>query len=167
MSDNKEASLTGPKETLIQHQGVPEQAKPLDAFANGCTVSIGARMEKLPLGQNLVTLVTNDPTSRPVINIKLPEAKNHHWLIIRVEGEKGLVQCPNSYLALKVDVLSWAAVMAQKENTNVRIPIAAKGEPDIFGVYAVPGLITHIFVGPFSNKLDRPIEIITLDVDDD
>ena len=59
---------------------------------------------------------------------QLPEAMKHqHWSIIRVEGEEGSVQCPDSYLALKVDVLKEAAVMALKENTTVRIPIAVKG----------------------------------------
>ena len=60
--------------------------------------------------------------------LQLPEAMKHqHWSIIRVEGEEGSVQCPDSYLALKVDVLKEAAVMALKENTTVRIPIAVKG----------------------------------------
>ena len=71
--------------------------------------------------------------------------KHQHWSIIRVEGEEGSVQCPDSYLALKVDVLKEAAVMALKENTTVRIPIAVKGEPDTFGVYAVPGKDTAYF----------------------
>ena len=93
-----------------------------------------------------MTLVReNDSSFQPVIQIKLPEAMKHqHWSIIRVEGEEGSVQCPDSYLALKVDVLKEAAVMALKENTTVRIPIAVKGEPDTFGVYAVPGMFIKI-----------------------
>ena len=40
-----------------------------------------------------------------------------------------------------------------KENTTVRIPIPVAGETESFGVYAVPGLQTHVFVGPFTAKI--------------
>ena len=42
-------------------------------------------------------------------------------------------------------------------------------EPDTFGVYAVPGLHSHVFVGPFSNKTpgDGPSDVITLDDEDE
>ena len=46
----------------VDHSGGP----------GGCVVSIGARVEKLPLGQSLVTLVReNDANFQPVIQIKV------------------------------------------------------------------------------------------------
>ena len=55
-------------------------------------------------------------------------------------------------LSLKVGVLKQAAGLANSEKTTVRIPIAATGEVANFGVYAVPGLQSHVFVGPFTTK---------------
>ena len=55
-------------------------------------------------------------------------------------------------LSLKVGVLKQAAGLANSEKTTVRIPIAASGEVANFGVYAVPGLQSHVFVGPFTTK---------------
>ena len=66
------------------------------------------------------------------------------------------VTCPESELALKVKVLKKAADLAAKEKTTVRIPIATQGEVKNFGVYAVPGLETHVFVGPFTSKIEAP-----------
>ena len=60
--------------------------------------------------------------------------------------------CPDSDLALKVKVLKKAADLAHQEKTTVRIPISTQGEVRNFGVYAVPGLETHVFVGPFTSK---------------
>ena len=62
------------------------------------------------------------------------------------------MKCPDSELALKVHVLKKAAELAAKERTTVRIPIAHQNEVSNFGVYAVPGLETHVFVGPFTTK---------------
>ena len=62
------------------------------------------------------------------------------------------VTCPDSELALKVKVLKKAADLAAKEKTTVRIPISTQGEVKNFGVYAGPGLETHVFVGPFTSK---------------
>ena len=71
------------------------------------------------------------------------------------------VTCPKSdgtYLALKIKVLKKAADLAAKEKTTVRIPIATQGEVKNFGVYAVPGLETHVFVGPFTSKNEEIID---------
>ena len=43
-------------------------------------------------------------------------------------------------------------VLAEKEKTVVRIPVANQGEDQNFGVLAIPGLGTHAFVGPFTSK---------------
>ena len=94
---------------------------------------------------------------------------NQHWSTINVEGKEGSVQCPESTLALKVVVLKQAATLAMKEQTTVRIPIPVAGETEAFGVYAVPGLKTHVFVGPFTSKVKAPFmvtgpaELICLD----
>jgi len=42
--------------------------------------------------------------------------------------------------------------MSTREKTTVRIPIPVAGEVPEFGVYAVPGLQTHVFVGPFTDR---------------
>ena len=78
------------------------------------------------------------------------------------------VTCPESDLALKVKVLKKAADLAAKEKTTVRIPIATQGEVKNFGVYAVPGLETHVFVGPFTSKneeISDNDDIVCLDDD--
>ena len=62
------------------------------------------------------------------------------------------VQCPDSTLALKCSILKEATGLAMKEETTVRIPIPVPGEVEDFGVYAVPGLPRHVFVGPFTNR---------------
>ena len=136
--------------------------------SNTCVINLETKVQKLPLGQSLVTLVRGTATDQPVMQIKLPVAMKHqHWSIIKVDVEQGSVQCPDSNLALKVGVLKEAADVALRENTTVRIPIPYKGEQDIFGVYAVPGLQSHVFVGPFSKKVNGPPKVITLDDDDD
>lgn len=59
---------------------------------------------------------------------------------------------------------------------QVRIPINVSGEVPSFGVYAVPGLATHVFIGPFTRKANErsslPLrskdnEVICLDGDDE
>merc|ERR1711874_871299 len=47
--------------------------------------------------------------------------------------------------------------------TTVRIPIPVGDQDPSFGVYAVPGLKTHVFVGPLASKT----EVITETIDDD
>ena len=127
-----------------------------------CMVNVESEVEKLPSGKNLVTMVRgalDNPSfgqQQPTMQIKLPPtAPNQHWSIIRVDGNQGSVQCPDSTLALKVNVLRQAAELAMKEKTTVRIPIPVRSESDTFGVYAVPGLQTHVFVGPFSTILPQ------------
>ena len=89
--------------------------------------------------------------------MKLPlTEKNQYWCTIKVDGSEQSVQCPGTGLSLKVGVLKQAAGLANSEKTTVRIPIAATGEVANFGVYAVPGLQSHVFVGPFSKQNLRP-----------
>jgi hypothetical protein len=42
--------------------------------------------------------------------------------------------------------------LAEQGKTVVRIPVTTQGEVQSFGVYAVPGLGTHAFIGPFTSK---------------
>ena len=57
---NAQGQVSAPGQ--VDHSGGP----------GGCVVSIGARVEKLPLGQSLVTLVReNDANFQPVIQIKV------------------------------------------------------------------------------------------------
>ena len=93
---------------------------------------------------------------------------NQNWCTIRVDVPNHAVTCPESELALKVKVLKKAADLAAKEKTTVRIPIATQGEVKNFGVYAVPGLETHVFVGPFTSKneeISDNDDIVCLDDD--
>ena len=108
-------------------------------------------MQKWPTGVNLVTM----KRAGPPIQVKLPTTeKNQYWCSVKVDGPENSIQCPDLQFALKVSVLRQAANLAAKESITVRIPIKAKNEPDDnFGVYAVPGLETHVFVGPITVKL--------------
>ena len=59
-----------PKQAPVAPQAPQEEKS--DAPTSGCVVSIEARVEKLPLGQSLVTLVKeNDANYQPVIQIKV------------------------------------------------------------------------------------------------
>ena len=64
------------------------------------------------------------------------------------------IQCPDSSLVLKCAILQQAATLATATSTTVRIPIPVADQDQSFGVYAVPGLKTHVFVGPFKSKED-------------
>lgn len=72
--------------------------------------------------------------------------------MLRIDSEEGSVQCPDTRLTLKCSVLKQASSLSTKENTTVRVPIPVPFEVHYFGVYAVPGLPCHVFVGPFTNK---------------
>ena len=148
-----------------------ENPTSMDINDTPCIVNIESEVEKLPCGKNLVTMVRGasdiqnaavfgDTLHQPTMQIKLPPTTpNQHWSIIRVDGNQGSVQCPESTLALKVNVLKQAAELAMKEKTTVRIPIPVVTESETFGVYAVPGLQTHVFVGPFTKSTTQSIPL--------
>ena len=75
------------------------------------------------------------------------------------------IQCPDSSLVLKCAILQQAATLATATSTTVRIPIPVAEQDQSFGVYAVPGLKTHVFVGPFKSKED--LGNIALEDDDE
>ena len=131
---------------------------------NQVVVDLNARVEKLPPGVNLVTM--ERPGNSQPIQVKLPLTEaNQNWCTIRVDTTESAVKCPESDLALKVHVLKKAADLAAKENTTVRIPIKTPDQESNFGVYAVPGLETHVFVGPFTSKSN--VDTIVEEEDDD
>ena len=104
----------------------------------------------------------------PLVLIFFFTEPNQNWCTIRVDMPNDAVTCPESDLTLKVKVLKKAADLAAKEKTTVRIPIATQGEVKNFGVYAVPGLETHVFVGPFTSKneeISDNDDIVCLDDD--
>ena len=126
-------------------------------------------VRKLPPGQSLVCMQRPKSGAHPTMQIKLPATADfQHWCVIRVipknpddPANNNAIKCPNSSMALKRAVLKHAAELAMKEQTTVRIPISVPGEVSAFGVYAVPGLDSHVFVGPFS---DRALENALLKV---
>jgi hypothetical protein len=96
------------------------------------------------------------PGSGQPTRIKLPLTKpNQNWCTIRVNTPERRVTCPNSNVSLSVKTLKETTVLAEKGKTVVRIPVANQGEDQNFGVYAIPGLGTHAFVGPFTSKQEE------------
>ena len=95
------------------------------------------------------------PTKGRLLHTFFFAEPNQNWCTVRVNVPNHAVTCPGSDFALKVKVLKKAADMAEKEKTTVRIPIDTlnhtRGEAKNFGVYAVPGLETHVFVVPFTD----------------
>ena len=89
------------------------------------------------------------------IQVKLPPTlAGQYWSLISVGQGQSSIQCPDSSLVLKCAILQQAATLATATSTTVRIPIPVAEQDQSFGVYAVPGLKTHVFVGPFKSKED-------------
>ena len=63
---------------------------------------------------------------------------------------------------LKCAILQQAATLATATSKTVTIPISVANEDPNFGVYAVPGLKSHVVVGPFKTK-----EAVNMADDDD
>ena len=167
---NPKLAPAPPKPPLTQQQPMTSAREVDSELTHTCIVSLESSVTKLPSGKNMVTMTKNGEAT---MQIKLPVTlPNQYWSTIKVDGREGSVQCPDSTLALKVAVLKQAAGLAMKEQTTVRIPIPVAGESESFGVYAVPGLETHVFVGPFKEKTkaekapSEPAELICLDDDD-
>ncbi len=146
------------------HQQQQQQAQDdHDQQQSAHVIRADTKVMKLPPGQSLVTMQRQ---GRQTMQIKLPPTTpTQHWCTIRVDNAEGSIQCPDSSMALKCNVLKQAANLSMKEDTTVRIPIAVPGEVSSFGVYAVPGLSTHVFVGPFSSKQSAGggAEVINID----
>jgi hypothetical protein len=142
-----------------EEDGIVREARPMDksktfCLSNEIQVDHNQNMLKLPNGINSVT-VTRPGPGQP-IRVKLPLTEpNQNWCTIRVNVPNHTVTCPKSDLALNVKVLKKTVDLAKKEKNTVQIPITTQGEVQSFGVYAVPGLGTHAFVGPFTSKQEE------------
>ena len=109
------------------------------------------RTQRIPPGTRFVQLSRRDKIP---ICCKLPKTEPHqNWCIINVETEKFSLKCPDSRTALKIEILKKLVLLANKQNQNVLVPVDQNGES--FKVLAVPGLKTHILVGPFESVYYR------------
>jgi len=115
-------------------------------------ISLVEPVQKLPVGQSLITVVEG-PTQRAMMQVKLPPTlPSQYWSLISVGQGQSSIQCPDSTLVLKCAILQQAATLSTATSTTVRIPIPVGDQDPSFGVYAVPGLKSHVFVGPFASN---------------
>ena len=113
-------------------------------------INLSEPVQKLPIGQSLITVVEG-PNQKAIMQVKLPPTlTNQYWSLISVGEGQSSIQCPDSSLGLKCAILQQAATLSTATATTVRIPIPVSDQDPSFGVYAVPGLKTHVFVGPFA-----------------
>ena len=140
-------------------------------------VNLPKAVQKLPVGQSLITVTDAGKDVMQVsfeivgvvifihIQVKLtPTLASQYWSLVNVGQGQSSIQWPDSSLVLKCSILQQAATLANTTSTIVRIPITDVEQDRSFGVYGVPGLETHVFVGPFKSKEDQ--EGITLEDDD-
>ena len=116
----------------------------------GVRISLAEQVQKLPVGQSMITVV-EAPGQKAIMQVKLPPTlTNQYWSLISVGVGQTSIQCPDSSLVLKCAILQQAAGLSSETSTTVRIPIPVEEQDPSFGVYAVPGLRSHVFVGPFA-----------------
>ncbi|XP_040563596.1 uncharacterized protein [Lepeophtheirus salmonis] len=120
-------------------------------------VNLELSNQRLDPGQNLVTVVQADIA---VMQIKLPQtSSNQYWCTLRVPIGEESVPCPETSISLKTIIIKQAADLANSENTTVRIPIEATSVgSSSFGIYAVPCLKKHVFIGPYIVKEVKEFE---------
>ena len=113
-------------------------------------------VQKFSLGQQIIDVTR---ANRSTISVKLPETgKYEYWCTIKVDGSKDeSIEWPkkmHSHPAsgLKVSVLRQAVGLANAAATTVRIPIENCEPNENFGVFAIPGLHSHVFLGPFTKR---------------
>ena len=113
-------------------------------------------VQKFSLGQQIINVTR---ANRTTISVKLPETgKYEYWCTIKVDGSKDeSIEWPkkmHSHPAsgLKVSVLRQAVGLANAAATTVRIPIENCEPNENFGVFAIPGLHSHVFLGPFTKQ---------------
>ena len=116
----------------------------------GVRISLAEQVQKLPVGQSMITVV-EAPGQKAIMQVKLPPTlTSQYWSLISVGQGQASIQCPDSSLVLKCAILQQAANLSTATATTVRIPIPVSDQDPSFGVYAVPGLKSHVFVGPFT-----------------
>jgi len=110
-------------------------------------ISLIEPVQRLPAGQSLITVVEG-PTQRAMMQVKLPPTlPSQYWSLESVERGQSSIQFPDS-----TPILQQAATLSTATSTIVRIPIPVGDQDPSFGVYAVPGLKSHVFVGPFASN---------------
>jgi len=128
------------------------EAEKLKVKDGSIKISLSEPVQKLPVGQSLITVVEG-PTQRAMMQVKLPPTlPSQYWSLISVGQGQSSIQCPDSSLVLKCAILQQAATLSTATSTTVRIPIPVGDQDPSFGVYAVPGLKSHVFVGPFASN---------------
>ena len=134
-------------------------------------INLSEPVQKLPIGQSLITVVEG-PNQKAIMQVKLPPTLSaQYWSLISVGQGQSSIQCPDSSLGLKCAILQQAATLSTATATTVRIPIPVSDQDPSFGVYAVPGLKTHVFVGPFAGQKtdvepEEDDDIVCLDDDE-
>ena len=131
-------------------------------------INLSEPVQKLPIGQSLITVVEG-PNQKAIMQVTLPPTLSaQYWSLISVGEGQSSIQCPDSSLGLKCAILQQAATLSTATSTTVRIPIPVSDQDPSFGVYAVPGLKTHVFVGPFAGQKTEAVpeeddDIVCLD----
>ena len=109
--------------------------------------------QRLPDGVDTITLMRND---QGPITIKLSKTQtNQYWCTVKVEEITGkALRCPGSQTALVTKLLKRLPGLAEEEELPVKVPILTKHtrNGESFEAIAVPGLKTHVFVGPFESN---------------
>merc|ERR1719422_559890 len=127
-----------------------ESSKSNNQKDSSVKISLDQSVQKLPVGQSLITIVEG-AGNKALMQVKLPPTlNNQYWSLISVGQGQASIQCPDSSLVLKCAILQQAANLSTATATTVRIPIPVSDQDPSFGVYAVPGLKSHVFVGPFT-----------------
>ena len=86
-------------------------------------ISLDEQVQKLPVGQSLITVVQG-PSQKALMQVKLPPTlTNQYWSLISVGEGQASIQCPDSSLILKCAILQQAATLSTATSTTVRIPI--------------------------------------------
>merc|ERR1719228_2650265 len=142
-----------------------ESAEKLKVKDGSIKINLSEPVQKLPVGQSLITVVEG-PAQKAMMQVKLPPTlPSQYWSLISVGQGQSSIQCPDSSLVLKCAILQQAATLSTATSTTVRIPIPVGDQDPSFGVYAVPGLKSHVFVGPFASS--EVLKETIMDDDDD
>jgi hypothetical protein len=98
---------------------------------------IDQTQKTLQLPKGASSFIMTHPESGQPTRIKLPPTKpNQNWCTVRVNIPERQVTCPDLNVSLSVKTLKETTVLAEKEKTVIRIPVANQGEDQNFGVLA-------------------------------
>ena len=100
-----------------------ESSKSNDQKDSSVKISLDQSVQKLPVGQSLITVVEG-AGNKALMQVKLPPTlNNQYWSLISVGQGQSSIQCPDSNLVLKCAILQQAATLSTATSTTVRIPI--------------------------------------------